>query len=209
MEILPSIHQKQVMSRMNELATIEALLFVAGDEGLSLEEISSLLECSTQQAYQFLMRLQKEYNTLATRGLMLLEVGNQYQLATKKEYADVIKKYAVSPLTTNLSQAALETLAIIAYKQPLTRMEIDEIRGVQTSGALQKLSLRGLVEEKGRVEGPGRAILYGTSDYFMDYFGLKDLNDLPKITELETETSEKESDLFFERFNQQFEQEQK
>lgn len=209
METLPSIHQKQVMSQMDELATIEALLFVAGDEGMSLKEISSLLECSTQQAYQILMRLQKEYEALTARGLMLLEVGNQYQLATKKEYADVIKKYAVSPLTTNLSQAALETLAIIAYKQPLTRMEIDEIRGVQTSGALQKLTLRGLIEPKGRVEGPGRAILYGTSDYFMDYFGLKDLNELPKITELETETNEKESDLFFERFNQQFEQEQK
>ena len=192
---------------MDELATIEALLFVAGDEGLSLEEISVLLECSTQEVYQFLMRLQKGYEDSTSRGLMLLEIGNQYQLATKKEYADVIKKYAVSPLTTNLSQAALETLAIVAYKQPLTRMEIDEIRGVQTSGALQKLTLRGLVEPKGRVEGPGRAILYGTSAYFMDYFGLKDLNDLPKITDLETENNEKESDLFFERFNQQFENE--
>ncbi len=195
------------MSKMDELAAIEALLFVAGDEGLSLEEISVLLECSTQQVYQFLMRLQKEYESLTYRGLMLIEVGNQYQLATKKEYADIIKKYAVSPLTTNLSQAALETLAIIAYKQPLTRMEIDEIRGVQTSGALQKLTLRGLVESKGRVEGPGRAILYGTSAYFMDYFGLKDLDDLPEITDLETVNNEKESDLFFERFNQQFEDE--
>lgn len=192
---------------MDELATIEALLFVAGDEGLALEEISVLLECSTQEVYQFLMQLQKGYEDSTSRGLMLLEIGNQYQLATKKEYADVIKKYAVSPLTTNLSQAALETLAIVAYKQPLTRMEIDEIRGVQTSGALQKLTLRGLVEPKGRVEGPGRAILYGTSAYFMDYFGLKDLNDLPKITDLETENNEKESDLFFERFNQQFENE--
>jgi segregation and condensation protein B len=192
---------------MDELATIEALLFVAGDEGLSLEGISVLLECSTQQVYQFLMRLQKGYEDSTSRGLMLLEIGNQYQLATKKEYADVIKKYAVSPLATNLSQAALETLAIVAYKQPLTRMEVDEIRGVQTSGALQKLTLRGLVEPKGRVEGPGRAILYGTSAYFMDYFGLKDLNDLPKITDLETENNEKESDLFFERFNQQFENE--
>lgn len=195
------------MSKMDELAAIEALLFVAGDEGLSLEEISVLLECSTQQVYQFLMRLQKEYESLTYRGLMLIEVGNQYQLATKKEYADIIKKYAVSPLTTNLSQAALETLAIIAYKQPLTRMEIDEIRGVQTSGALQKLTLRGLVESKGRVEGPGRAILYGTSAYFMDYFGLKDLDDLPEINDLETVNNEKESDLFFERFNQQFEDE--
>lgn len=122
----------------------------------------------------------------------------------KKEYAEVIKSYAISPLSTNLSQAALETLAIIAYKQPLTRMEIDEIRGVQTSGALQKLTLRGLIEEKGRVEGPGRAILYGTSRYFLDYFGLKKLSELPKISDLEQEPAENESDLFFEQFNQQF-----
>ncbi|ALV20990.1 MAG: SMC-Scp complex subunit ScpB [Carnobacterium sp.] len=189
---------------MNKAAAVEALLFVAGDEGLSLEEIASILSCSTQHAYRLLMQLQKEYDSSAERGLMLLEVGEQYQLATKKEYAEVIKSYAISPLSTNLSQAALETLAIIAYKQPLTRMEIDEIRGVQTSGALQKLTLRGLIEEKGRVEGPGRAILYGTSRYFLDYFGLKKLSELPKISDLEQEPAENESDLFFEQFNQQF-----
>lgn len=189
---------------MNEIAAIEALLFVSGDEGLSLEEMASLLDASTQFTYQLLMQLQQRYIESKTNGLMLLEVGNHYQLATKKEYADLIKKYAVSPLSTNLSQAALETLAIIAYKQPLTRMEIDEIRGVQTSGALQKLLLRGLIEDKGRVNGPGRAILYGTSAYFMDYFGLKDIKELPTIDELEQSPDESESDLFFEKFNQQF-----
>ncbi|MFS7259680.1 SMC-Scp complex subunit ScpB [Carnobacterium divergens] len=189
---------------MNEIAAIEALLFVSGDEGLSLEEMASLIDASTQFTYQLLMQLQQRYIESKTNGLMLLEVGNHYQLATKKEYADLIKKYAVSPLSTNLSQAALETLAIIAYKQPLTRMEIDEIRGVQTSGALQKLLLRGLIEDKGRVNGPGRAILYGTSAYFMDYFGLKDIKELPTIDELEQSPDESESDLFFEKFNQQF-----
>lgn len=189
---------------MNEIAAIEALLFVSGDEGLSLEEMASLLDTSTQFTYQLLMQLQQRYIESKTNGLMLLEVGNHYQLATKKEYANLIKKYAVSPLSTNLSQAALETLAIIAYKQPLTRMEIDEIRGVQTSGALQKLLLRGLIEDKGRVNGPGRAILYGTSAYFMDYFGLKDIKELPTIDELEQSPDESESDLFFEKFNQQF-----
>lgn len=197
----PSIKEKV---RMNEIAAIEALLFVSGDEGLSLEEMASLLDTSTQFTYQLLMQLQQRYIESKTNGLMLLEVGNHYQLATKKEYADLIKKYAVSPLSTNLSQAALETLAIIAYKQPLTRMEIDEIRGVQTSGALQKLLLRGLIEDKGRVNGPGRAILYGTSAYFMDYFGLKDIKELPTIDELEQSPDESESDLFFEKFNQQF-----
>lgn len=189
---------------MNEIGAVETLLFVAGDEGLSLEEIATVLECTTQFAFQLLTQLQKNYESSKASGLMLLEVGNHYQLATKKEYAGIIKKYAVSPLSTNLSQAALETLAIIAYKQPLTRMEIDEIRGVQTSGALQKLLLRGLIEEKGRVNGPGRAILYGTTNYFMDYFGLKNIKELPAIDELEQDQEEVESDLFFEKFNQQF-----
>ena len=192
---------------MNETAAIETLLFVAGYEGLALNELADLLTCSTQHVYRLLMELKKECEQSENRGLTLLEAGEQYQLVTKKEYADIIRRYAISPLSTNLSQAALETLAIIAYKQPLTRMEIDEIRGVQTSGSLQKLVIRGLIEEKGRVEGPGRAILYGTSHYFLDYFGLKKLTELPKlpeIAEMEENFSEKESDLFFERFNEQF-----
>src|SRR5690606_2637495 len=132
-------------------ATIEALLFVAGDEGLSLEEAASLLESTTQEVYAALMKLQQKYKSRDS-GLTLLEVGNRFELATKKDYSAVIKKYAASPYATNLSQAAFETLAIVAYKQPITRMEIDEIRGVQSSGSLQKLVLRGLVQEKGRVE---------------------------------------------------------
>lgn len=184
-------------------ATIEALLFVAGDEGLSLEEAASLLESTTQEVYAALMKLQQKYKSKDS-GLTLLEVGNRFELATKKDYSTVIKKYAASPYATNLSQAALETLAIVAYKQPITRMEIDEIRGVQSSGSLQKLVLRGLVQEKGRVETPGRPILYGTTEYFMDYFGLKELGDLPDISELGVENEEKETDLFFERFSEQF-----
>lgn len=184
-------------------AAIEALLFVAGDEGLSLEEIATLLETSTQTVYAELMKLQGKYKADES-GLTLLEVGNRFELATKKEHSMVVKKYAASPFATNLSQAALETLAIIAYKQPITRMEIDEIRGVQSSGSLQKLVLRGLIKETGRVETPGRPILYGTSDYFMDYFGLKKLSELPDITELDMENEEKETDLYFERFSEQF-----
>lgn len=184
-------------------ATIEALLFVAGDEGLSLEEAASLLESTTQEVYAALMKLQQKYKSRDS-GLTLLEVGNRFEMATKKDYSAVIKKYAASPYATNLSQAALETLAIVAYKQPITRMEIDEIRGVQSSGSLQKLVLRGLVQEKGRVETPGRPILYGTTEYFMDYFGLKELGDLPDISELGVENEEKETDLFFERFSEQF-----
>lgn len=183
-------------------AAIEALLFVAGDEGLSLEEMSTLLETSTQEVYAALMQLQQKYKTAAS-GLTLLEVGDRFELATKKEFSAVVKKYAVSPFATSLSQAALETLAIIAYKQPVTRMEVDEIRGVQSSGSIHKLVLRGLIEEKGRIEAPGRPIIYGTTDYFMDYFGLKALTELPDISELEAEEEEDETELFYERFTKQ------
>lgn len=184
-------------------AAIEALLFVAGDEGLSLEELATLLEISTQDVYTELMQLQQKYETVKS-GLTLLEVGNRFELATKKTYSSVIKKYAVSPFATSLSQAALETLAIIAYRQPITRMEIDEIRGVQSSGSLHKLVLRSLIEEKGRIEAPGRPIIYGTTAYFMDYFGLKELSELPDISELTAEEEESETDLFYERFTEQF-----
>lgn len=183
-------------------AVIEALLFVAGDEGLSLEELSTLLESSTQEIYAALTQLQQKYESEKS-GLTLLEVGNRFELATKKEFSDIVKKYAVSPFATSLSQAALETLAIIAYKQPVTRMEVDEIRGVQSSGSIHKLVLRDLIEEKGRVEAPGRPIIYGTTDYFMNYFGLKTLLELPDISELEAEEEEDETELFYERFTKQ------
>ncbi|SFH73929.1 SMC-Scp complex subunit ScpB [Pisciglobus halotolerans] len=187
-----------------EEAAIEALLFVAGDEGLTLEEIASLLDISTQSAFAQLMSLQQMYAS-SKRGLMLLEAGEKYELATKKDFSEIVKKYASSPFATSLSQAALENLAIIAYKQPLTRLEIDEIRGVHSGASLQKLVLRGLIEEKGRMEAPGRPILYGTTQYFMDYFGLKTLSDLPDIKDLEqTDEEESEADLFFERFKGQF-----
>lgn len=182
-------------------AAIEALLFVAGDEGLSLEEMSTLLETSTQDIYSLLTQIQLKYESEKS-GLILLEVGNRFEMATKKEFSEIVKKYAVSPFATSLSQAALETLAIIAYKQPVTRMEVDEIRGVQSSGSIHKLVLRGLIEEKGRVEAPGRPIIYGTTDYFMNYFGLKTLMELPDISKLEA-VEEEETELFYERFTQQ------
>ena len=98
-------------------------------------------------------------------------------------------------------------MAIIAYKQPITRVEIEEIRGVQSSGSLQKLQARRLVQEEGRVEGPGRAKLYGTTQYFLDYFGLKTIKELPEIEELENKAEEViPQDLFFERFKDQFDQ---
>lgn len=186
-----------------KISELEAILFVVGDEGIGLEELSYLLNSKTAQTYEMIQTLQSRYDEDENSALHILEVGNHFVLTTKKEFAPLLKKYAQSPMSNSLSQAALETLAIIAYKQPLTRMEVDEIRGVQSSGSVQKLAARQLIEEKGRVDGPGRAILYGTTAYFMDYFGLKSLAELPDIEAMENElTEDVPMDLFFDRFSE-------
>ncbi|MBO1306754.1 SMC-Scp complex subunit ScpB [Enterococcus sp. 669A] len=189
---------------MNQLSQIEALLFVVGEEGIELEEIAFTLERPTADVYQSLTELKAKYAEDPTSALTILEVGNRFVLTTKKVYAPLLKEFARSPLANRLSQAALETLSIIAYKQPITRGEIDELRGVQSSGAVQTLVSRQLIEEKGRVEGPGRAILYGTTTYFMDYFGLKDLTELPDVQQMETDLADDEEtlDLFYDRFKE-------
>ncbi|WP_368251517.1 SMC-Scp complex subunit ScpB [Enterococcus sp. 2201sp1_2201st1_B8_2201SCRN_220225] len=189
---------------MNKSSELEALLFVVGDEGIGLEELSYLLNLPTEAVYQLIQELQGRYQVSEQTALNILEVGNHFVLTTKREFAPLLKKYAQSPLANRLSQAALETLAIIAYKQPITRMEVDEIRGVQSSGSVQKLAARQLIEEKGRVEGPGRAILYGTTSHFMNYFGLKDLAELPDIQSMESELEEElPLDLFFDRYQEE------
>lgn len=186
---------------MNKLSELEAILFVVGDEGIQLEELSYLLEITTASVYPLIQELNHSYETNQTRGLQILEVGNQFILTTKKEFAPLLTRYAQSPMSNRLSKAAVETLAIIAYKQPITRIEVEQIRGVKSSGSIQRLTALQLIKEQGRVDGPGRAILYGTTDYFMDYFGLKSMNDLPDIKEMEKELSdEMPKDLFFDRF---------
>ncbi|OJG72126.1 segregation and condensation protein B [Enterococcus phoeniculicola] len=179
---------------------MEAILFVVGEEGIGLDELSYLLEAETSQVYEWVEELGKSYKEDEHSALNILEVGNHFVLTTKKKFAPLLKRYAQSPISNKLSQAALETLSIIAYKQPITRIEIEEIRGVQSSGSVQKLVARQLIEEKGRVEGPGRAILYGTTAYFMDYFALKSLEELPDIQSMEIEDEEESMDLFFDRY---------
>lgn len=190
---------------MNELAQLEALLFVAGNEGVSLDTLAHILEMPTAKVFDSLTQLETKYFEDSSCALHLMETAEHFFLTTKKEYAPLIKQFAQSPNAGHLSQAAIETLAIIAYKQPITRAEIDEIRGVQSAGSVQKLTIRRLIEAKGRVDGPGRAILYGTTTYFMDYFGLKTLSDLPSVADMEVQFEEElPTDLFFDHFKQQF-----
>lgn len=188
---------------MDNTGQLEALLFAAGDEGVRLEELSFLIDQPASKVYQLIQTLNEKYQEDVQSSLNILELGNHFVLTAKKEYAPILKKYAKSPIANRLSQAALETLSIIAYKQPITRMEIDDIRGVHSSGSVQKLTANRLIEEKGRVEGPGRAILYGTTEYFMDYFGLKTMEELPDIQAMEDELSEDVPlDLYTDRYEE-------
>ena len=183
---------------MTKLSELEALLFIVGEEGISNEELSGLLNLSEAEVANLVKELRDSYAQNPHSALHIFETESHYVLTTKKELAPLLKRYAQGTSNT-LSQAAVETLAIIAYKQPITRAEIEQIRGVQVSGAVQRLAAHKLIEEKGRVEGPGRPILYGTTGYFLDYFGLKSLEELPDTQEMEISLEEDVSpDLFFD-----------
>ncbi|WP_099351747.1 SMC-Scp complex subunit ScpB [Fredinandcohnia onubensis] len=186
-------------------AVIEGLLFAAGDEGLTLKQMALVLEINESTALDIINELINDYKQ-AHRGINLVEVAGTYQLTTKKEHAVYLKKLVESPSSSSLSQAALETLAIIAYRQPITRAEVEEIRGVKTERPIQTLIAKALIKEVGRVEGTGRAILYGTTKEFLEYFGLKTLKELPPLPEkVDEEYVQEEADLFFERFQETIE----
>lgn len=183
-------------------AIVESLLFAAGDEGLTIKQLMHVLDLEQLEVEQLIDELIKNYRKDKTRGISIIEIAGTYQFATKKEHSDYLKKLVESPHASTLSQAALETLAIIAYKQPITRAEIEEIRGVKTERPLHTLSAKALIKEVGRAEGAGRAILYGTTKEFLDHFGLKNIGELPPLTEKEEEFNQEEADLFFESFQQ-------
>ena len=194
------------MNNINWKGILESLLFAAGDEGLSLKQVCSVLEIEEQKAKDVLEDLKNDYENDSNRGIYIIEIAGTFQLVTKKRNADYLKKLVESPHVSFLSQAALETLAIIAYKQPITRMEIEQIRGVKTERPIQTLTSKGLVKEVGRAEGTGRAFLFGTTKEFLDYFGLKSIEELPPLPEnIEDEFAQDEADLFFEKFQETME----
>jgi segregation and condensation protein B len=195
-----------LLSSINWKGILESLLFAAGDEGLSLKQVCSVLEIEEQKAMDVLEDLKNDYEKDSNRGIYMIEIAGTFQLVTKKNNADYLKKLVESPHVSFLSQAALETLAIIAYKQPITRMEIEQIRGVKTERPIQTLASKGLVKEVGRAEGTGRAYLFGTTKEFLDYFGLKSIEELPPLPEnIQDEFAQDEADLFFEKFQETME----
>ncbi|MBA4548488.1 SMC-Scp complex subunit ScpB [Thermoactinomyces intermedius] len=159
-------------------AVLEGLLFAAGEEGMSIKELADVTGLEKHEVEQCLHDLRVDYKE-QQRGIQIVKVAQVYQMTTLPEHAPYFEKMAQAPNRSRLSRAALETLAIIAYRQPITRVEIEEIRGVKSERVLQVLSRKGLIREAGRAEGAGRPILYGTSKDFLDYFGLNDIEELP------------------------------
>ena len=177
---------------------LEGLLFIGGDEGVTIEKVKSVLEIDDEKLNYLISNLKESYEN-EDRGIRLEQAGDTLKLVTKLEYKDYYKKM-VDIDSDLLSTAALETLAIIAYNQPMVRSQIDEVRGVDSSYNIRRLVLKGLIEEKGRSELPGRPILYGTTDKFLSHFGLSSLSDLPKIEEEDIESED--VDLFESKYQE-------
>ena len=173
---------------------IEGLLYVQGDLGLTIEQVTDILEIDTEEAKRLIVSLKQDYIE-QDRGLRINYLGNSFKLTTKEEHKEYYKKLLENPKNNSLSNAALETLAIIAYNEPITRGEIDETRGVDSVYVIRRLLAKGLIKECGKSEKPGHPILYKTTNEFLDYFGLSSIEELPKI-EILTEEETKEKDLF-------------
>ncbi len=163
-------------------AVLEGLLFIVGDEGLSIEEISSILELEEDKAFDLISDLSKDYD-VEERGLEVKKLGGKYKLTTKEKYKDYYQKLNELSDVRNLSQAALETLAIIAYNEPITRFEVEEMRGVSSAQMIRSLVAKDFVKELGKKDTVGRPILYGITQGFLDYFGLSSKEELPKFDE--------------------------
>lgn len=180
---------------MNLKAVIEGLLFVVGDDGLDLDEISKILEISKDETKELIKELQNDYQS-SVRGIRIDFLGDKLKLTTKKEHNMYYQKLLTTEDNNTLSQAALETLAIIAYNQPITRVKVDELRGISNNHIIRKLVAKGLIKEGGRSNMPGRPILYETTSEFLDYFGLSSIDELPDMRDfLEEEEKEAEDDV--------------
>jgi segregation and condensation protein B len=190
----------------NKLGILEGILFVVGDEGIDIKALSEIMNDKEENIKEYLKELKKRYDS-PEYGLRISYLGNAFKLTTKQEHKDYYEKLAYNPTTNKLSNAALETLAIIAYRQPITNSEISDIRGVQTGQLVRKLVAKGLIKEAGKSDMPGRPNLYKTTSEFLDYFGLATIDDLPKINE-EVKTEENsEVELFSSIYKEEKENE--
>lgn len=181
----PSLNIQDSEFSSDEIKSIlEAVLF-AVSEPISLKQFSQMLNgISTRQIHQVLKQLRDEYRD-SDRSFELIEIANGFQICTHPKYHSWIEKFYTRQVRVKLSPAALETLTIVAYNQPVTRIEIEEIRGVNSDSVLNSLIEKRLARIAGRKPGPGRSLLFATTDEFLQLFGLKDLAELPSMEEIE------------------------
>ena len=169
---------------------IEAILFACGTPA-EITKIAQALEIKDEKAEELLKSLMEDYSNRKS-GIKIVRLGKSYQMCTEKEYAEVIRTVLDLRRNSPLSQAALEVLAIIAYNQPVTKAFVEQIRGVDCSGVVSSLVARELIEEKGRLELPGRPLIYGTTENFLRCFNVSDVGELPPLPEKNTDEEKSE-----------------
>ncbi len=187
------------------MSNLESLLFVSGEDGLTKKQLAFLTSSKEEEIEEILHEMMQEYKLNSSRGIEIKQLAGTYQLVTKQQNIEFIQKLVENPTPQSLSQASLEVLAIIAYKQPITRVEMEEIRGVKSERPIHTLSAKGLIQEVGRADGTGRAILYGTTNEFLQYFGLEDIKALPPLPEDLSVDEMEDTDLFMTKFQETFE----
>ncbi len=173
------------MDLKEKKALIEAILFISG-EPVTLVSLKGVLDIPESDLKQGVDELIAEYRE-RDRGLLILEIAQGFQMVTNPLYAKILRKFTNTATSNKLSMPALETLAIVAYKQPLIKPEIEQIRGVNSDGVIKSLLDKRLIRIVGQKEAPGKPLLYGTTKEFLQYFGLKDLTELPTLKELTRE----------------------
>ena len=184
-------------------AVVEGLLFLVGEDGLSSLEIANITHLEVNEVYNLLEELKCDYDN-NLRGIELKKFGDIYKLTTKEEYKEYYERLANIASIRSLSQQALETLAIIAYNEPITRLEVDEMRGVASSQMIRNLISKDFIKEVGKKDTVGRPTLYGITDEFLNYFGLSSKDELPSINEIEDK--DEEVDLYKSKYEEKNEE---
>ncbi len=186
---------------MKYKSVVEGILFIVGDEGITIKEISETLNISEEEVKNVLSELRKDYEQ-PDRGIRISFLGNTFKLTTKSEHRQYYEKLVTNSREFTLSNAALETLAIIAYNEPITRIKIDQIRGVSSIQIVRKLMAIGFIKECGKENTVGKPNLYKTTSEFLDYFGLATKEDLPKLPSIEKPVIDEEKDLYESNYNE-------
>lgn len=186
------------------LSIIEGMLFLSGDEGLTMKQISSILQLSKKEAVHYLDELVQIENERKIKGFELVNFGGVYKFVTLSKHHEYYQRM-VEQNENSLSNAALETLAIIAYNQPITRVAVENIRGVGCDAMIRKLVAKALIKEVGREDTPGKPILYGVTDEFMDAFSLTSLDELPELKEMKEDFDQ--DDIFNTKYTENINEE--